>query len=119
MEVMNDDERSGDRSVQGNAARYDGERLSCSRKGAFCCLPVFLDRLGLLVDDEWSARRNRKVTRLIRAAQLRFPSACVKGIEYHDGRKLGKALISKLSACTCVWDKHNIIILFHVGKELL
>jgi DNA replication protein DnaC len=71
----------------------------------------FADRLGLLVDAEWSARRNRRLTRLIRGAQLHFPSACVEDIEYHDDRKLDKALISKLSTCTYVQDKHNIIIL--------
>jgi DNA replication protein DnaC len=71
----------------------------------------FADRLGLLVDAEWSARRNRKLTRLIRGAQLHFPSACVEDIEYHDDRKLDKALISKLSTCTYVQDKHNIIVL--------
>jgi len=71
----------------------------------------FAERLGLLVDAEWSARKNRKLTRLIRGAQLHFPSACVEDIEYHDDRKLDKALISKLSTCTYVQDKHNIIIL--------
>ena len=71
----------------------------------------FADRFGLLVDAEWSARRNRKLTRLIRGAQLHFPSACVEDIEYHDDRKLDKALISKLSTCTYVQDRHNIIIL--------
>ena len=71
----------------------------------------FADRLGLLVDAEWSARKNRKLTRLIRGAQLHFPSACIEDIEYHDDRKLDKALISKLSTCTYVQDKHNIIIL--------
>ena len=71
----------------------------------------FADRLGLLVDAEWSERRSRKLTRLIRGAQLHFPSACVEDIEYHDDRKLDKAIISKLSTCTYVQDKHNIIIL--------
>jgi DNA replication protein DnaC len=71
----------------------------------------FADRLGLLVDAEWSARRTRKLTRLIRGAQLHFPSACVEDIEYHADRKLDKALISKLSTCTYIQDKHNIIIL--------
>jgi DNA replication protein DnaC len=71
----------------------------------------FADRLGLLVDAEWSARRSRKLTRLIRGAQLYFPNACVEDIEYHDDRKLDQALISKLSTCTYVQDKHNIIIL--------
>ena len=71
----------------------------------------FADRFGLLVDTEWSARRSRKLTRLIRGAQLYEPSACVEDIEYHADRKLDKALISKLSTCTYIQDKHNIIIL--------
>jgi len=71
----------------------------------------FAERLGLLVDAEWSARRSRRLIRLIRGAQFHFPSACVEDIEYHDDRKLDKALISKLSTCTYVQDKHNIIIL--------
>jgi len=71
----------------------------------------FADRLGLLVDAEWSARRSRKLIRLIRGAQLHFPSACIEDIEYHDDRKLDKAIISKLSTCTYIQDRHNIIIL--------
>jgi DNA replication protein DnaC len=77
---------------------------------SLACLS-FAERLGLLVDAEWSARRNRKLTRLIRGAQFHFPSACVEDIEYHDDRKLDKALISKLSTCTYIQDRHNIIIL--------
>jgi len=71
----------------------------------------FADRLGLLVDAEWSARRSRKLTRLIRGAQFHFPGASVEDIEYHDDRKLDRALISKLSTCTYIQDRHNIIIL--------
>ena len=71
----------------------------------------FADRFGLLVDTEWSARRSRKLTRLIRGAQFHFPSACVEDIEYHADRKLDPSLIAKLSTCTYIQDKHNIIIL--------
>ena len=78
--------------------------------------PAFLslsfgERLGLLVDAEWSMRKSRRLTRLIRGAQLHFPSACVEDIEYHDDRKLDKSLITKLSTCAYIQDKHNIIIL--------
>lgn len=71
----------------------------------------FADRLGLLVDAEWSARQSRKLLRLIRGAQLHFPSACVEDIEYHADRKLDPALISKLSTCTYIQDRHNIVLL--------
>lgn len=71
----------------------------------------FEERLSLLVDAEWSNRRSRRLTRLIRSAQLHFPNACVEDIEYHTDRKLDKGLITKLSACTYIQEKHNIIIL--------
>jgi len=71
----------------------------------------FADRFGLLVDTEWSARRSRKLTRLIRGAQLHFPNACVEDIEYHTDRKLDPSLIAKLSTCAYIADRHNIIIL--------
>jgi len=71
----------------------------------------FDERLGLLVDAEWSTRRSKRLTRLIRSAQLHFPYACVEDIEYHADRKLDKALITKLSTCNYVHEKHNIIIL--------
>jgi DNA replication protein DnaC len=71
----------------------------------------FSERLGLLVDAEWSVRQSRRMTRLIRSAQLHFPDACTEDIEYHADRKLDKALITKLSTCTYVQEKHNIIIL--------
>jgi DNA replication protein DnaC len=71
----------------------------------------FSERLGLLVDAEWSCRKSRRLTRLIRSAQLHFPHACVEDIEYREDRKLDKALITKLSTCAYIFDKHNIIIL--------
>jgi DNA replication protein DnaC len=71
----------------------------------------FPERLGLLVDAEWSDRQNRRLLRLIRSAQLNFPNACVEDIEYHEDRKLDKSLITKLSTCNYVKEHHNIIIL--------
>ena len=71
----------------------------------------FGERLGLLVDAEWASRKSRRLTRLVRGAQLHFPGACVEDIEYYEDRKLDKALITKLSTCVYTQYKHNIIIL--------
>jgi len=71
----------------------------------------FDERLGLLVDAEWSTRRSKRLTRLIRNAGLHFPYACIEDIEYHADRKLDKSLITKLSTCNYVNERHNIIIL--------
>jgi len=75
----------------------------------------FEERLGLLIDAEWSARRTRKLTRLIRSAQFHLPNACVEDIEYLPDRKLDSSLISRLATCAYIQDKHNIIILGATG----
>jgi DNA replication protein DnaC len=72
---------------------------------------TFAERLGLMVDAEWSIRKSRRLTRLIRKAQFHFPGACVEDIEYHEDRKLDKGLITKLSTCGYIQEKHNIIVL--------
>jgi DNA replication protein DnaC len=71
----------------------------------------FAERFGLLVDSEWAKRRNNKLTRLIRGAGLHFPNACVEDIEYRPDRMLDKPLLTKLSTCGYIRDRHNIIIL--------
>jgi hypothetical protein len=35
----------------------------------------FEERLGLLVDQEWTARRDRRLARLLKEARLRLPAA--------------------------------------------
>lgn len=84
------------------------------RDPAFVSLS-FEERLGLLIDAEWSARRSRKLTRLIRSAQFHLPNACVEDIEYLPDRKLDSSLISRLATCTYIQDKHNIIVLGATG----
>lgn len=71
----------------------------------------FEERLGLLVDAEWSRRKNNRLARLIKNADLHFPGACIEDIEYHADRKLDKSLITRLSTCNFVSDRRNIIIL--------
>lgn len=71
----------------------------------------FEERFGLMVDSEWARRKNNRLARLIRKADLQFTQACIEDIEYHADRKLDKAQIARLSTCTYIQEKHNIIIL--------
>jgi DNA replication protein DnaC len=71
----------------------------------------FEERFGLMVDAEWSRRKSNRLLRLIRKADLHFSNAAIEDIEYHADRKLDKAQITRLSTCTYIADKHNIIIL--------
>ena len=76
----------------------------------------FEERFGLTVDAEWSARKSNRLTRLIKNAGYDFPGACIEDIEYHPDRKLDKALITRLSACNYIEDRHNIIIMGATGN---
>jgi len=53
----------------------------------------FEDRLGLLVDMEYTNRKNNRLHRLIKKADFDQPQANIADINYQSGRKLNKPLI--------------------------
>ena len=75
----------------------------------------FEERVGLMVDAEWNARRNNRLKRLIRNAGFSIPGACLEDVEYHPDRELDKPLITRLGTCNYVEEHHNIIILGATG----
>jgi len=76
----------------------------------------FEERFGLIVDTEWSRRKNNHLTRLMRKADFKQSCACIEDVEYHTDRKLDKAQITRLSTCNYIYDKHNIIIMGASGS---
>jgi len=76
----------------------------------------FEERFGLLVDAEWTKRKNNRLSRLIRNAGFSMPEACMEDIEYHSDRGLDRALIARLGTCNFVDERHNIIILGATGS---
>lgn len=76
----------------------------------------FEDRFGLLVDIEYTARKNNKRERLIKKATLDQPLANVHDINYTSGRKLNKTFIDRLATCEYIQEKHNIIITGATGS---
>lgn len=76
----------------------------------------FEERVGLMVDAEWTSRKNNRLKRLIKNAGFSMPEACVEDIEYHSDRELDKALITRLSTCNYVDEYHNVIILGATGS---
>ena len=76
----------------------------------------FEDRFAILVDEEWTARRNNLKERLKRKANFAFSYATVEGIEYREDRNLDKATIARLSTCGYVNERHNIILLGATGS---
>ncbi|NLV87622.1 MAG: ATP-binding protein [Clostridiales bacterium] len=76
----------------------------------------FEERIGLLVDAEWTSRRNNRLTRILKNAGFPEPGACMEDIEYHADRKLDKAFITRLSTCNFIDEHHNILILGATGS---
>ena len=86
-----------------------------TKDSAFIDMP-FEERFGLLVDSEWTNRKNNGLSRLIRAADYAFCDACVEDIEYHPDRCLDKERIARFSTCIYIQERHNIIILGATGS---
>lgn len=76
----------------------------------------FEERFNLMVDIEWSRRKNNKLTQLIRKADFQQSDACSENIEYHSDRKLDKAQIARLSTCNYIQEHHNLIIMGASGS---
>jgi DNA replication protein DnaC len=71
----------------------------------------FEDRFGLIVDRQWSERKNAHISRLTKTATFKFPRACVEDIEYHPDRKLNKDLILQLAMGNYLSNKNNVIVM--------
>jgi DNA replication protein DnaC len=70
----------------------------------------FDDRFALLVDAEWMSRQNRKLSRLLKAANLRDRAAALEGLDYRAERTLDKALVARLADCRWIDEGRNMLI---------
>ena len=81
----------------------------------------FLERLALLVDQQWSWRENQAPARRLKAAKLRGP-ACVEDIDYRAARRLDKTVMRALAKDSAwVRNHENIFVLgpTGVGKSFI
>ena len=76
----------------------------------------FEDRFGMLVDVEYTSRKNNRLKRLIKNAELEQSDSCIAGIDYHSGRKLNKDLLNRLSTCEYITEYRNIFITGATGS---
>ena len=76
----------------------------------------FEDRFGMLVDVEYTSRKNNRLKRLIKNAELEQPDASIAAIDYTSGRKLNKSLINRLASCEYITDYRNIFITGATGS---
>jgi len=74
----------------------------------------FLERLGLLVDQQWSWRENQALARRLQAAKLK--GAAVEDIDYRTARGLEKSVIRALAQKSAWVENHeNIFVLGPTG----
>ena len=74
----------------------------------FEALP-FVERLSLLLEQEYSLRENRKQLRLIRQARFRV-SATVQEIDYQHKRNLKREVVARLAQGDWIDRKQNLLI---------
>jgi DNA replication protein DnaC len=81
----------------------------------------FLDRLSLLVDQQWNWRQNQALARRLHTAKLRG-NACVEAIDYSAARGLDKSVIRALAQESGWVRNHEHVFILGptgVGKSFL
>ena len=80
----------------------------------------FEERLGLLVDTEWTAREQRKLERRLHAARLRY-QATLEAVDYTHPRRLNLQQVLTLGTCAWIAERHNLIVTgpCGIGKSFL
>jgi len=68
------------------------------------------ERFGLIVEAEWRNRYNIKMGRMLKAARLRCPAACLEDIDFDPVRKLDQTLIARLSDMSWLAQGRNLFI---------
>lgn len=74
----------------------------------------FEERLGLLVDAEYSERQSDQLTKRLRVAHLRH-AACVEDLDFQQTRGLDRRLIGQLATCDWVKEGLNVLITGKTG----
>jgi DNA replication protein DnaC len=96
--------------LQGMADAYQAQLHQPDTSGL-----AFDERFGLLVDREWTARQDRRLTRLLKAAHLKLP-ACPEDIDFAAPRGLDRARLHELAGARWVREHHNVLIYGPTGS---
>lgn len=92
-----------------------GDRLREMVDDPSCDEMTFEERMKVLLDAEASARRDRKVAKLVREARFKLPSAYVEDVLYLQGRKLSKDRVLRWAECSWVEDCEVMVIISKTG----
>jgi DNA replication protein DnaC len=81
----------------------------------------FDERLALLIDADTHEKNQRRFMRMLKAAKLKLPNACVEDIDYRKSRGLDKAYMQSLYSCDWLNRNQHIVItgLTGCGKSFI
>ncbi len=81
---------------------------------------AFEERVGMMIDAEYSARQERKITRRLQVAKLR-QAASLEDIDWQSPRGLDRQQVLSLGTCGFIRDHQNLLITgaTGVGKSWL
>lgn len=74
----------------------------------------FDERLGLLVDAEYTERESTKLAQRLKVAKLRH-AACVEDIDFKESNGLDRRMVGQLSACNWIKEGLNVLITGKTG----
>jgi DNA replication protein DnaC len=69
----------------------------------------FEERLGILVDRQWTWKENKRLKRLLQEAKLKL-QACIEDIDYRTPRGLEKSAILSLASCNWIRNHQNLLL---------
>ena len=70
----------------------------------------FEDRFGMIVDIEYTSRKNSRLKRLIKNAEFEQPDATIAAVDYGHNRKINRHLIERLATCEYITEYRNIVV---------
>ncbi len=76
----------------------------------------FEERLGLLVQQESASRDDRRRTRLLSLAHLKYPQATIEDIDTRTGRGIERSQIASLTLGDWIKTGHTVIITGATGS---
>jgi DNA replication protein DnaC len=90
--------------LKGMAEALEAQRTNSAVQGL-----SFEERFAMLVDAEYQTRETRRLSRLLKSAQLKA-QACAEDIDYRAPRGLDRQLVASLLTCDWVEKSLNLII---------
>ena len=86
------------RSLEERLARADHQDLTVT------------EVLGLVIDDEWTARENAKLEARLRGAKFKEKTACLEDVDYKSNRGLKKQTMLELGQFKWIEKKQNVAL---------